>query len=303
VAVVVDTASVPEDQRAAYWARASDDLFFPLEVTQGPAFTARAHGHVLGPVLVRRVAAGASRAVRTPAAIARADPERIELTLIVAGSQVREQDGRRVELGPGDLTAVDTSRPFSVLSEEPFEMLAFSVPRRSLGRTVASTGTPLAGDGVGTVTAPFLRSVGDGLLEGRVSESDGSVGHAIVELVRALFADRGRGPALSRRSLALAQAQAAIEERLHDPDLSPTTIAAEQFISLRLLHLLFAEEGLTVGGWIRERRLEQARRDLQDAALGERSVSEIALAWGFRNPGHFARVFRARFGVSPSDVR
>ena len=37
MAVVVDTASVPASERAAYWARASDDLFFPLEVTHGTA--------------------------------------------------------------------------------------------------------------------------------------------------------------------------------------------------------------------------------------------------------------------------
>jgi len=299
----VDTASVPAEQRAAYWARASDDLFFPLEVTHGAHFGARAHGHVLGPVLVRRVAAGASRAVRTPASIARADPERVELTLLVAGSQVREQDGRRVELGPGELTAVDSSRPFAVLSEEPFEMLAFSVPRRLLGGVVAATATRLPSDGVVGVVAPFLRTVGDGLRDGRVVESDASVGHAIVELVRSLYADRARGPALSRRSLALAQAQAAIEERLHDPDLTPAAIAAEQFVSVRLLHLLFAEEGLTVSGWIRERRLVQARRDLEDPAMAGRSVTEIARAWGFRNPGHFSRLFRTRFGLAPSDVR
>lgn len=299
----MDTASVPADRRSAYWARASDDLFFPLEVTHGAAFGARAEGHVLGPVLVRRVAAGASRAVRTPATIARADPERVELTLLVAGSQVREQDGRRVELGPGELTAVDSSRPFSVLSEEPFEMLAFSAPRRLLGGVVAATATCLPATGVAGVVAPFLRTVGDGLRDGRIMESDAAVGHAIVELTRALYADRGRGPALSRRSLALAQAQAAIEEHLHDPDLTPASIAAEQFVSVRLLQVLFAAEGLTVSGWIRDRRLAQARRDLEDPALAGRTVTEIAGTWGFRNPGHFARVFRARFGVSPSDVR
>jgi len=47
----------------------------------------------------------------------------------------------------------------------------------------------------------------------------------------------------------------------------------------------------------------QARRDLEDPAMAGHSVTEIARAWGFRNPGHFSRLFRTRFGLAPSDVR
>jgi hypothetical protein len=47
-----------------------------------------------------------------------------------------------------------------------------------------------------------------------------------------------------------------IQRPVSDPDLSPETIAAAHHISLRLLHKLFSEEGETVAGWIRTRRLE-----------------------------------------------
>jgi hypothetical protein len=103
VSLLVDTAAVGEDERAGFWAQAQEDLFFPLEwrSREGAAFPGRAHGHELGPVIVRRVVAGASRAERTPRTIARADPERLEVTLIVRGSQEREQDGRRAVLAAG----------------------------------------------------------------------------------------------------------------------------------------------------------------------------------------------------------
>jgi AraC-like DNA-binding protein len=193
-----------------------------------------------------------------------------------------------------------------VSSPEPFEMLAFSIPKRVLARDADRlcrfTAVALRPDaGVAAVVGPFLRSVADGLLDGRVTEGDTSVGDGIVELIRGLYGDRA--PRASRRARMLAEVQAAIEARLHDPRLSPASIAGEQFISVRALHKLFAAEGLTVGSFIRERRLERCRRDLADPALAEETVAAIATGWGFRNHAHFSRLYRAAYGRAPSAER
>ena len=55
--------------------------------------------------------------------------------------------------------------------------------------------------------------------------------------------------------------------------------------------------------WIRTRRLEQCRRDLHDPAFADRPVSAVAAQWGFVDAAHFSRVFKAAFGVSPSEFR
>ncbi len=306
--LVVDTTTVQERERGSYWARAQETLFFPLEVQPGAdtGFAARALGHDLGPVRVRRIAAGPSRVVRTPQAIAKADPERLELTMMIRGLQERIQDGRRTTIGEGDITSTDTSRPFEVSAATPFEMLTFSVPKSLLARDAErlrqATATPVSREsGVGAVLGPFLRTVGDGLRDGRIAESDTSLGGGIVELVRGLYADSL--PRASRRTALLARIQAWIDERLHDPTLTPAAIAAEHFISVRHLHGLFASEGLTVSTWIRDRRLERCRRDLADPALAGETVASIAYGWGFRNPRHFSRVFRAAYGSAPSGGR
>jgi transcriptional regulator GlxA family with amidase domain len=44
-------------------------------------------------------------------------------------------------------------------------------------------------------------------------------------------------------------------------------------------------------------RLERARNLLIQT---DRSVTEVAYATGFESPGHFSRVYRASFGLSPS---
>jgi AraC-like DNA-binding protein len=94
-----------------------------------------------------------------------------------------------------------------------------------------------------------------------------------------------------------------IEARLGDPALSPSTIAAAHYISVRSLHNLFEAQPHSVAGWIRQRRLERCRRDLLDPALRVRPVSAIAARWGLTDPANFTRIFRAAYGVPPGKYR
>lgn len=90
-----------------------------------------------------------------------------------------------------------------------------------------------------------------------------------------------------------------IEVRLEDTSLTPHAIAEDNGISLRYLYLLFNERGLTVAGWIRQRRLERSRAELANGR-NARTVAEIAYHWGFSDSAHFSRLFKSAFGVSPS---
>ncbi|WP_319823035.1 helix-turn-helix domain-containing protein [Tritonibacter mobilis] len=45
-----------------------------------------------------------------------------------------------------------------------------------------------------------------------------------------------------------------------------------------------------------EMRLERARHLLLQS---EASITEVAMACGFDSPGHFSRVYRSAFGVTP----
>jgi len=55
--------------------------------------------------------------------------------------------------------------------------------------------------------------------------------------------------------------------------------------------------------WIREKRLDRCRRDLGDPALASETVFSIAVRWGFTSQAHFSRLFRATYGVTPSELR
>lgn len=59
-----------------------------------------------------------------------------------------------------------------------------------------------------------------------------------------------------------------------------------------------AVHGLTLGAYVKEKRLELARRLLEDGAP---SVSTVAYTLGY-HPAHFATEFKRRFGFSPSSL-
>ena len=66
------------------------------------------------------------------------------------------------------------------------------------------------------------------------------------------------------------------------------------------MNRIFNATGQTVGEVIRVRRLARAREDLIDSDL---SVSAIAHRWGFSDPSHFTRSFKAHYGASPREYR
>ncbi|MGW1620877.1 AraC family transcriptional regulator [Streptomyces sp. NPDC002172] len=112
------------------------------------------------------------------------------------------------------------------------------------------------------------------------------------------------GPATSRTNALVTEIKRYIERRLADPDLSPPSIARAHHISLRYLHHVFQQEQRhTVGGFLRERRLEHCRRDLAEPSLSGRSVCEIGSRWGFRDPAVFNRTFKSAYGVTPGAYR
>jgi AraC-like DNA-binding protein len=101
-------------------------------------------------------------------------------------------------------------------------------------------------------------------------------------------------PALTQAARDLA------DRRLTDPELSPAAVARQLNVSVRTLQRAFAAEGQSMSAYIRWRRLDEARRALI-ARPGRMTVTEIAARWQFADGSHFTRLFRDRYGQTPTD--
>lgn len=98
------------------------------------------------------------------------------------------------------------------------------------------------------------------------------------------------------RNAHLTKAIQIMQEQIADP-ISPTVIAEHVGISTRQLERLFGKYlNASPKKYFMEMRLERARNLLIQT---ESSVTEVAFACGFESPGHFSRVYRAAYGVTP----
>jgi AraC-like DNA-binding protein len=253
---------------------------------------------------------------RTPELICQADPDMVKMVLICGGNScVVEQGGRQAQVSAGDLTCYDTRRPYKVTigveGNRPTQVMTFMFPPsmlplcRSRLKDLTAIRIP-ASAGVGDLTSQFLLQLARNIDHYSPVEAARLSTAALEVLATRLAREmdiRDWGTPEDRRHALLTTIQAFIQRHLGDPGLSPAMIAAAHHVSLRSLHQLFHDEGLTVAGWIRRRRLEGCRRDLSDPALDSRPVAAIAARWGFSSPGDFSRAFRAAHGLPPAEYR
>jgi AraC-like DNA-binding protein len=84
-------------------------------------------------------------------------------------------------------------------------------------------------------------------------------------------------------------------------ELTAESLAELAGVSLRTLQRLFRDRFRTSPmNWLIEVRLQEAARLIRE---GDDPVTKIAYRVGFKDPSHFTRRFKARFGVSPNEFR
>jgi AraC-like DNA-binding protein len=95
----------------------------------------------------------------------------------------------------------------------------------------------------------------------------------------------------------------AVRDRHDDPDISPGLIANELQISTRHLHRVLARSGTSFGSFLNSVRVSAAESLLISSHTRHLQVGEIAWRVGFVDQSHFARIFRAAQGCSPSEFK
>ncbi|WP_329379959.1 helix-turn-helix domain-containing protein [Streptomyces sp. NBC_01716] len=315
---VLSTAGVAAGERLAFWREVSSKLWVPYELgcerELENDFEADVGVTEFGPVQAALMTSTRHTVHRTPKHIRQSDPETFKLVCVERGGGRVAQDGRCTEFGVGDLVLFDTSRPYQAEFQEHISvsrLLLLGFPRSFLPlpprelRSLSATRIPGA-RGIGALTSQFMLQLARHLDELSPSDAARLTTLTLDVLIAALAdaLDAGNAvPPHSRRRALMARIHAFIRDNLGDARLTPDTIAAAHHISLRYLHKLFQQDGHTVAGWVRERRLEQCRRDLADPRLAASPINAIAARWGFTSPAHFSQAFRAAYGVPPRQYR
>jgi AraC-like DNA-binding protein len=311
---VFRSEDLPISDRFEAWRACMDMTHAPMDLSSDHAADFRAHQRLirLGEFSVWPATFQQLIFRRTPKLIRQSDPEVYHLSLLVRGagkvSWGRDQATYRVY----DFHSNDSSRPYEIWTDpDPTTLVGLEIPKASLPLPASKTdhviGRPMSGrEGIGALLAQFLTQVAADTSP--YQPADGSrLGMILNDLVSALFAhtldaDGFLSPETRSRNLTL-RIKAFIRQQLHNPDLTPSTIATAHHISRSYLHRLFQGEGTTVASYIRSQRLEAICRDLADPAQRTTPIHIIANRWGFPRAADFTRTFRTANGITPKDYR
>jgi len=310
--IVVNTDDLQPNERGAFWRHVLADTFAPVVVrTRADADVAGSvRGHWAGRLLVTDVRGTEQEHHRTPRLIRTADNAFFQVAIVAEGIGRLEQDGRQAVLRPGDCVLYENTRPFQWKFDSDWDVWVFSLPsdtvrlseseRRHISARRLDGSTGLTG-----VVSRFLLDLARHSEDLTAGQSERVLAHAsdlVLTLLSDCLDDSAPVRGAVQRSLLL-RAKDYIDQRLHDPALGPAEIAAAVNISPRYLHKLFEAEHRTVSLYIKELRLDRARRDLLDPRLTGQPIAAIARACGFGDLSGFNRAFKQAYAITPRELR
>jgi AraC family transcriptional regulator, positive regulator of tynA and feaB len=301
-------------ERFGYWHRAICDAIIGAEA-ESPL-----PGPFMATIAARRAAdfgfasfASSGHTVIRPARMARGDCAPFLVSLQLRGESRYGGDGcggaEVVSVKKGDIALVNTGRPFRLVFPADVSRVIAILPRPLVRAHVPwcnDIGTMKLDDALPAAEPlrAHLATAGRALLT--LDERTAAAFLDNVANLLALMLVPAARAVADNAALRRARLQglcAYTLRNLANPELDPRRAAAALGISVRLVHRLFEDTGITFGRWLLDRRLDACKKSLDDPAQASRAISDIAFAWGFNELSHFSRAFKARFGESPRRYR
>lgn len=307
--LLLSTDDIPQVERFSYWRDAVNEIGIPGERDRPPetGFDGRL-AVTTGAYLTRfRFCSSKYRVCRRARqAPPRNTDDRIWLYRDIGGGSRHDDNGRRFVTQAGEVIVGDPSLPFATEALDHYDHEIWHFPRALLAPHLPAAQHPrmlqLAGhNGISGIILSYLYA----LSEQVGSLNDAEAGQVADNFCRLLAVACGSGLGEHREALRearLAEVKRYIHLHLANPDLTPEKAANALKMSLRQLHLLFEPSGTSFAQYVLQQRLEECRAALSNPT-GERSVTDIALAWGFNSLSTFYRTFRQAFGMTPTDFR
>ncbi|NVZ71915.1 helix-turn-helix domain-containing protein [Pseudomonas costantinii] len=304
------TQDTPLEQRLEFWENYNSSILVGLKCSSySPfGFTATQDNVCLERLRVANIG-GNEHVVERDRSMVRAAPkESIFVSLVLGNQSFFYQDNGCNLLQPGELVIYRTDKPYVFGFSGPMRQLIFDIPQDDFAEhCLRDFKGPLKLGAETPVQRLLVRSLGErtqGFFDAPREDGAGRFQEEAYNLLASIISDHTgehRASALSASYLLAAKQH--IQEHLDDPSLSCEQVAAAAGISSRHLARLFAQEGGAPSRYLQEKRLERARQLLASPRGSRLDIAEIAYRHGFSSQAHFARAFKGRFGMTPSEAR
>jgi AraC-like DNA-binding protein len=305
------TQSCAQEQRFSYWREVLCQAFVSLDPVLADRraafdFVGEVGSRPLSMSMQTRVFSRAQLVQRRGEEIRRNPVEFCFANFQLEGSCVVRQDGQETLVSPGDFSIVDSTRPYFLDFRDDWRVLSFRIPREQLVSRLAapykSTARRVDGStGMGLVASRFARSLEqvDASMDNTAQDGLSAALNSIIAVALGATLQAQERDRLPVRDAFRLAVETYIRDHLAEPSLGPDMLALRFKVSRRTLYGLFEEAPLSVGGLIRELRLQCSARDLRSTP--HPGVLAVALRWGFSDASHFSRLFKRRFGACPRE--
>jgi AraC family transcriptional regulator, positive regulator of tynA and feaB len=262
---------------------------------------------VAGGVLAS-IAAPGHTAHRGARELHRRPEESLFLNLSELSSYDAALTGQDWHLPAGRPFLIDNSQPFHldfdprrrmVLHSLRFDRMALGIDLSTL--SISAINHAIATTELGRHLEIQMRLMCGAMRGGEIGLS-GMMSRPVIALL-SLIAESVAGDRADSESLGLSTIKAVARQHLTESGFGIEQLAGLLKCSVRTVQSRFAAEETTFGHWLLAERLELARHRLTFSDFPARSIESIAYVCGFRDPAHFHRAFKRRFGLPPGQIR
>lgn len=305
----LSTLELPANQRLEYWRDMICGPVVPLEfeLPNHQPLDASLSWWEIGDLRLSQIEASPHRVRRLPA---RAGMDSLVLDFVLEGHCYIEQDGRRVGIHPGSGAICNAARPYTQYFPETCKLAVLTFPRELLSRQVAAidrgTATDLAHS---SQLFPLLSAYVKQLITQAPSLTPSTskiVSRHLSDLLCSAIGETLSHvplPLSDHKVATLIRVHAYIEAHLRDTTLNPDAVASALRLSTRYINQLLEAESISLGRLILRKRVEAVADALRNPNMETRSISTLALAFGFNDLTHFSKAFRQHFSVSAREFR
>ncbi|MDD2770484.1 MAG: AraC family transcriptional regulator [Methylococcus sp.] len=225
------------------------------------------------------------------------------------------QDGKEIPLKSMDSVLIDCARPATVASVlgtvgHPYQMFCMRVPRAGMliraPLAEQQIMVPFEAKDTSRLLVSYLNLLSQAGIK-QDSNLGGVAGGHVLDLIGLMLGatrDAEWGAKQGGvRAARLAEAQKYIRDHYRRRSLTVRQAAADLKISERYLHDLLARSGESFIDSVIHLRLERAKEMLGDPKYRRVRIVDIAMAVGFNDLSNFNKLFRRRYGDTPTGFR
>ena len=294
--------------RNDWWRSLSSAIYTiePVDTEENNVLYGYVKSKPFGSLVIGITAFNAQYAKRDHAMIAQDNLDLYLIQLIISGDYSADFGDTNALIRAGDIFILDLTRPLDSLKAAG-SRITMVVPRIELNRVTNNQdlhGVVLRRESPSTkLLAEYIigtHDISDTVEAGEVQ----TVQDSLIKLI-AIAVNAGDPGEINKFGLQSSLRQRVIDyidRNIQNSSISIETLMKNFHVSRSHLYRSFEKDGGIIKV-IQDKRLNFAYRMLTDDRNNQRSIKDISYECGFPNVAGFIRLFKAKFGITPSDSR